>query len=601
MKAKKLGVFCISLLTMVLLLECNKSKKPELLALFNIPGLNSSENSSSDSSTSQDTPTSETTTPTVNNSGLTVGSISGNTTELGGAATFTVYLNSQPTGDVSVCLESDDTTNGGDIVVSGNVNSAAYPCDTPAKPFLTFTTSNWSTSQTVTIAGVRGTVGQSGNTSYKILLTTQSSDSNYSGLSSSVDVTNQDIDIAGFYYVLVSVTGLNGTLIAQNNLGDDLTLTSNATYSFSTPLADGSSYSVSINSGSSGQVCAIAGTPYGTISGNHVTLSINCVDGYIFSGTILSTSTVPTLNQSFANLVTLAGQSPTSPASGNTDGIGSIARFNNPIAITTDGTNIYVADIFNNSVRQMSIATNSVTTLASGTNGAHGIATDGTNVYVSSYNQHVIRKVVISTGAATVLAGTTGSSGNVNGVGAAAKFSTPTYLTTDGTFVYVTDRGNSQIRKIEISTGTVTTLATGFNQPNGITTDGTYLYVADTESNIIKRITIADGTTSTIAGTGTASSNDNSVGLSATFSRPYGLTMDGSYLYILEGTGRNLRKMELASPNGVTTIMARNDGYQDGAIGTAKFCSSTCDSSVTTDGIYLYLSDRANHSIRRLE
>src|SRR5262249_31176894 len=44
--------------------------------------------------------------------GITVSAISGNTTEAGGTASFTVVLNSQPTADVTVGLSSSDTGEG---------------------------------------------------------------------------------------------------------------------------------------------------------------------------------------------------------------------------------------------------------------------------------------------------------------------------------------------------------------------------------------------------------------------------------------------------------------------------------------------------------
>lgn len=44
-------------------------------------------------------------------------------------------------------------------------------------------------------------------------------------------------------------------------------------------------------------------------------------------------------------------------------------------------------------------------------------------------------------------------------------------------------------------------------------------------------------------------------------------------------------------------------GYTDGTLGsTAQICTSgnPCDSSLTTDGVFLYIADRYNHSIRKI-
>jgi hypothetical protein len=48
------------------------------------------------------------------------------------------------------------------------------------------------------------------------------------------------------YLVGGTVSGLIGTLVLQNNLGNDLTLTGNGTFAFSTPLAPSSAYSVTV-------------------------------------------------------------------------------------------------------------------------------------------------------------------------------------------------------------------------------------------------------------------------------------------------------------------------------------------------------------------
>ena len=119
---------------------------------------------------------------------------------------------------------------------------------------------------------------------------------------------------------------------------------------------------------------------------------------------------------------------------------------------------------------------------------------------MADYGNHLIRKIVISTGVVTTLAGT-GSSGSANGTGTSASFNYPAGITTDGTNLYVADRYNYLIRKIVISTGVVTTVAgtgssgsangTGtsasFDKPYGVTTDGTNLYVADYYNYLIRQ------------------------------------------------------------------------------------------------------------------
>ena len=232
----------------------------------------------------------------------------------------------------------------------------------------------------------------------------------------------------------------------------------------------------------------------------------------------------------YPNIVTTFAGSAGSSVS--TDGIGTAAGFRYPDGITTDGTNLYVTD--SSAIRKIVISTGVVTTIAGianstgstdGTGSAArfyspaGITTDGTNLYVADAGNHTIRKVVISTEVVTTIAGLPGSGNylSTDGTGSAARFFTPIGITTDGTNLYVTDSYNNKIRKIVISTGVVTTLAgsgtagstngTGtaasFSDPSGITTDGTNLYVAD--SSIIRKIVISTGVVTTIAGTaGTA-------------------------------------------------------------------------------------------------
>jgi len=108
-------------------------------------------------------------------------------------------------------------------------------------------------------------------------------------------------------------------------------------------------------------------------------------------------------------------------------------------------------------------------------------------------DNNLVRRVVIATGEVTTLAGQAGVSGSADGLGSSASFSAPYDVTTDGTYLYVADFSGTSVRKVEIATGAVGTLAgstqgfvdgTGaearFKCPSGITTDGESLFVADT-------------------------------------------------------------------------------------------------------------------------
>jgi hypothetical protein len=79
----------------------------------------------------------------------------------------------------------------------------------------------------------------------------------------------------------------------------------------------------------------------------------------------------------------------------------------------------------------------------------YGITTDGTNLYVSDNTNHTIRKIVIATGVVTTLAGTALSSGSTDGTGATALFLGPEGITNNSASLFVADTGNHTIRKVD--------------------------------------------------------------------------------------------------------------------------------------------------------
>jgi len=343
---------------------------------------------------------------------------------------------------------------------------------------------------------------------------------------------------------------------------------------------------------------------------------------YMMGGAIQGTPVSP-----YTNVVTTIAGTAGSP--GSADSTGTAARFHSPWGITTEGTDLYIADSLNNTIRKRDISTGVVTTIA-GTAGSTGsadgtgtaarfhtpagITTDGTNLYVAENGNGTIRKIVMSTGVVTTIAGTAGSYGSADGTGAAARFSyNLTSITTDGTNLYVTDNANSTIRKIVISSGVVTTIAgmagssgetdgTGsaarFQSPFGITTDGTNLYVADFAYGTIRRIVISTGVVTTIAGGGSSSGSMDGTGSAASFDAPAGMTTDGTNLYVAESGNDTIRKVVLAT-GAVTTIAgtAGSYGSTDGTGSAARFQSSL---GITTDGTNLYVADSGNNTIRKI-
>ena len=114
-----------------------------------------------------------------NEYGLDVSSVTGQATEAGGTATFTVALNTRPTAAVTVSVSSRDTSEG-----------AASPSS------LTFAATAWNTAQTVTVTGADDAIDD-GTVTWAVRLDPSSGDANYNGLSNvNVLVTTTDDDAA---------------------------------------------------------------------------------------------------------------------------------------------------------------------------------------------------------------------------------------------------------------------------------------------------------------------------------------------------------------------------------------------------------------------
>jgi hypothetical protein len=225
-----------------------------------------------------------------------------------------------------------------------------------------------------------------------------------------------------------------------------------------------------------------------------------------------------------------------------------------------------------------------ITTLAGGSTAGFdlpvGITTDGRNLYVADSNNNKIKKVEIATGTVTTVAGS-GDLGTVDTAsGFPVRFNHPKGITTDGTCLYVTEPDSNSIRKVVIATGEVTTLPI-LSSPAGITTDGVNLFVTDPVNHTIRKIVISSGDVTILAGTSGTPGSANGTGTGATFNQPVGITTDGSNLYVNDFGSGNIRKVVIA----------------DGAVSTVASGFTNPATGITTDGTNLYVADYFNNTI----
>jgi len=211
-------------------------------------------------------------------------------------------------------------------------------------------------------------------------------------------------------------------------------------------------------------------------------------------------------------VTTFAGASP----GGYLDGPAATARFQSPIGLAQDPAgNIYVADADNYRIRRIDPAGNVTTLAGSGVRGfldgpagnarfsePQGLALDAAgNLYIADRAANRIR-LLSPAGVVSTYAGS-GVVSFLDGPAATARFSAPTGVVVDGRGdVYVTDRDNQRLRRVEAATGLVSTVAgTGavgsqdgaalsaqFNRPYSIAVRNGSLYIADASNNRIRRV-----------------------------------------------------------------------------------------------------------------
>jgi DNA-binding beta-propeller fold protein YncE len=318
---------------------------------------------------------------------------------------------------------------------------------------------------------------------------------------------------------------------------------------------------------------------------------------------------------------------------GSADGVGTAARFHGPmgLAVAPGGKILYVADTGNHTLRQVDLTTGMTRTLAgapgqAGTRDGTGpearfeeprglaLARDGRGLYLLDGLNYAVRQVDLTTLAVRTLAGDPRMKGSADGTGAAARFGLTGGAALDGsgTALYIADRGNHTIRKLDLTSGAVTTLAgtagmrghgdgrgnsARFNGPSGLALDpeGGRLFVTDSSNHVVRAIDLTTLQVTTLAGAPGRSGSNDGAGAAARFSHPHGLALAGGQLFV-SGLDGAVRRVAIDS-GAVTTLAGRSgqEGSRDGAGAEARFLDSY---AVAADGDRVYVADRGNSNVR---
>ena len=251
-----------------------------------------------------------------------------------------------------------------------------------------------------------------------------------------------------------------------------------------------------------------------------------------------------------------------------------------------------------------------------------GFDSDG-NLYFSDTFNHRIRWVAARAGNIATCAGSgeAGYSGD-GGPATQARFNEPYGIAVDKAGnVYVADRQNHCVRRVDGASGVITTLAgngsagfsgdggpaqqAGMVEPNGLALDPTQrrLFVADVADHRVRVVDLVAGTISTFAGTGEAqhSGDGGPPSRAGVFgARAVKVAPDGT-VYILERQGSTLRAVDPGT-GVIDTVAGTGARGYSGDNGPARDAVFDAPKEFTLDpGGDILIVDTENHAIRRID
>ena len=271
------------------------------------------------------------------------------------------------------------------------------------------------------------------------------------------------------------------------------------------------------------------------------------------------------------------------------EGVGTVARFNDPRGLAIDG--------------------------------------GGYELFVADAGNARVRAVVLATGATRVLTGN-GTQTSADGVGTLAAHARPYALAGPGAagLLYVTDRSAGRIRRVNVATRAVTTIAgrgvaarvdglgaptftATFSSPSGLFLHeaGNVLYVSDviassTISALVRRIDLGTGQVTTLAGSSLAASASylDGLGTSARFqANMYSPWLVGTSLFLTDSASCRLRVLNTTNNSVATVAGSGTCSDASGAGLAARF--NGLDGVVANATGWLFIIELNGGTLRRVQ
>ena len=304
-----------------------------------------------------------------------------------------------------------------------------------------------------------------------------------------------------------------------------------------------------------------------------------------------------------------------------------------PRAVTVDQDGfVYIADDGSRTVRRIDPITGIATVIAGGgtvvddlipipaksafLNDPVGVGIGaGRNLYIADDGNNRVRLLTPDGFLTTVVGnGSSGFSGD-GGPATRAQLFLPTGVATDSAGnLYLTDRGNEAIRKVDAASAVITTIAGGPNanssgdgiparlfSPYGIAVDGAgNVFFADEDDHLVRKIEAATGLIRTVAGTGFSGiSGDGGPATSANLLSPAGVAVGPNGDLYIGHLGR-VRKVDAATGVISTVLGGGNFILSEGRPGTDVFVPSSIRHMFLTPANVLLLALTGDNLIGQL-